>query len=66
MEQNAMVLAPHVLSLPFVYGKTSAKGQIYSQRSEKTETKENSQRRANNNKIFIKVKDLWFLLKGYR
>ena len=26
MEQNPMVLEPHVLSLPFVYGKPSAKG----------------------------------------
>ena len=26
VEQNPMVLASHVLSLPFVYGKTSAKG----------------------------------------
>ena len=47
-----MVLAPHVLRLPFVWKNASRR--IRSEKGENAETKENRQTRPNNNRLVIK------------
>ena len=49
-----MIFTAHVLGLPFVRGKTVAKGEVSSEKWGNKETKENSQRRPNNNSLAIK------------
>jgi len=53
MDQFPVVLALQVLCLPIVCGKTLAK-QFESEKWENTETKENSQRRPNNDNVVTK------------